>query len=58
MGHYTETEIERQVEIATNRYDARLMSGRYSQAEYDAAMRDLNKWAEKQYRNASGLPSR
>lgn len=54
MPLYTEAEIERAVERATDRYDARLMSGRYSQAEYDAAMRDLAKWADQQYRDAKG----
>lgn len=52
MPLYTEDQIEREVERATDRYDARLMSGRFTQAEYDAAMRDLAAWAEKQYRNA------
>ena len=46
--------IERTVERTTDRYDARLMSGRWTQAEYDAAISDLAKWAEDQYRAAGG----
>jgi hypothetical protein len=49
----TEDKIERRVERAMDRLDARLMSGRLSQAEYDREVVILDKWASQQYR-ASG----
>jgi hypothetical protein len=45
----TEEQIERKVERAMDALDARLMGNRLSQAEYDAQVRELNKWAEAQY---------
>jgi hypothetical protein len=45
----TEEQIERAVERATDRLDARLMNGTLTQAEYDAAIKELSDWADKAY---------
>jgi hypothetical protein len=44
----TEDQIERRVERAMDRLDARLMDGRLSQAEYDREVIILDKWASQQ----------
>jgi hypothetical protein len=45
----TEDQIERRVERAMDRLDAKLMSGRLSQAEYDHEVVILDKWALQQH---------
>jgi hypothetical protein len=45
----TEDQIERQVERAMDRLDARLMRGELSQAEYDREVSTLDKWAQQQH---------
>jgi hypothetical protein len=45
----TVDQIERAVEIRTDALDRRLMSGQLSQAEYDAKMKALGQWAEREY---------
>lgn len=42
----TEQQIERSVEVKSNAADAALMSGCMTQAEYDAHMKELNRWAD------------
>ena len=48
-----EEQIERSVEIKTNSADRALMNGHMTQAEYDAHMKELNRWADDQYARAS-----
>jgi hypothetical protein len=45
----TEDQIERIVERATDKLDADLMSGKLTQATYDAEVVALDKWAGQQY---------
>ena len=45
----TEAQIERRVELATDRLDLRFLNGSMSQAEYDFEIRLLDKWAQQQY---------
>jgi hypothetical protein len=45
----TEDQIERLVERAMNKLDARLMGGTLSQADYDHEVMILDKWAQQQY---------
>jgi hypothetical protein len=45
----TDEQIERRVEKATDRLDARFMAGRISQNTYDAAQRGLAAWAAERY---------
>jgi hypothetical protein len=49
----TEDQIERHVEKCMDRYDAGFIAGRTSQAGYDLLIRELNKWADDQYRIAA-----
>lgn len=49
----TEEQIERSVEVKMNAADNALMNGRMTQAEYDAHVKELNRWSENQYRSAS-----
>ncbi len=51
----TEDQIERKVERAMDRLDARFMSGRLSQAEYDREVVILDKWASQQARYIDGI---
>jgi folate-dependent tRNA-U54 methylase TrmFO/GidA len=44
----TEEQIERQVEWQTDRLDARFLNSPMTQAEYDAEIAALNRWAEAQ----------
>jgi hypothetical protein len=44
----SEEQIERAVESRTNALDRRLMRGAITQAEYDAEMRALSRWADQQ----------
>ncbi len=44
----TEDQVERRVEKAIDRLDARLMSGLLSQADYDREMFTLDKWAARE----------
>ena len=46
----TEDQIERKVERATDYVDHQLMTGVYTQAVYNQKMREINAWAEGQYR--------
>jgi hypothetical protein len=45
----TEEQIERSVERRVDSADRALMNGHLSQAEYDAHMADINRWADAQY---------
>lgn len=45
----TAEQIERKVERATDRIDARFMNGALTQEQYDAEMKALDKWADDQY---------
>lgn len=47
----SEEQIELSVERTTNALDRRLMRGAITQAEYDAEMRALSRWADLQFRN-------
>lgn len=49
----TEEQIERVVCSKTDRIDARYMAGKLTTEEYEAAMRELNVWADRQYRLVS-----
>lgn len=49
----TEEQIERMVEIRTDAADRALMNGTLTQAEYDARMKELNRWADDQYARTS-----
>jgi hypothetical protein len=51
----TEDQIERRVERAMDRLDARLMSDRLSQAEYDREIVALDKWASQQARYVDAI---
>jgi hypothetical protein len=46
----TEQQIENRVEGAMNNLDRVFMAGKVTQSEYDARVRELNAWAERQYR--------
>lgn len=46
----TEEQIEARVEVMTNGFDRKLMTGLLSQQEYDLQMRVLSDWAEKKLR--------
>lgn len=46
----SEDQIERHVERSIDRYDAAFLSGKIDQAAYDALMREINVWADNQYR--------
>lgn len=50
----TNEQIERSVEIKSNAADSALMNGRLTQAEYDTHMKELNRWADKQYEKVRG----
>lgn len=54
----TEDQIERHVERSFDRYDAALMAGRLDQQAYDALTRELNVWADNQYRIAASVKLR
>ena len=54
----TEDQIERHVEKSIDRYDAAFMAGRIDQQAYDALMREINKWADGQYRIAAAAKLR
>jgi len=45
----TEDQIERTVERKFNSLDAKFMAGAMTQAEYDLAASEINKWADKEY---------
>jgi hypothetical protein len=45
----TEQEIELKAERAMDRLDARLMSGRLSQSDYNREVSTLDKWLQAQY---------
>lgn len=49
----TEDQIERTVERMTDNADRLFMSGTIDQTTYDAKMRDIATWADKQYRHAT-----
>jgi len=46
----TEDQIEREVELAMDRIDHRLITGRIDQAQYDHHVMLLDKWAENELR--------
>jgi len=45
----TTEQIERSVEIKSDAADRALMNGHMTQAEYDTHMKELNRWADRQY---------
>jgi hypothetical protein len=45
----TEEQIERRVERMVDYLDRLFMSGALSDHDYNAAMRDLNRWADAKY---------
>jgi len=47
-----EDKIERAVERKMDILDDRLMNGQLTQQQYDREVRELNRWARKQYKNA------
>lgn len=49
----TEEQIESRVEYQMNALDRSFMAGRCTQEEYDASVKQLNQWAEQQYRRAA-----
>lgn len=49
----TAEQIERVVEYQTNAIDAAFMAGRTTQEEYDRKLRELDRWAEEQFRCAA-----
>jgi hypothetical protein len=42
----TEEQIERIAERKMDQLDAKLMNGKLSQAEYDAAVKELSRWLD------------
>lgn len=52
MTYQTEDAIERAVEWRMNALDRKLMRSELTQQQYDAAVRDLNTWADGCYRVA------
>ena len=48
----TENQIERIIERKMDILDDRLMNGQLTQQQYDREVRELNRWARKQYKNA------
>lgn len=54
----TAEQIERRVELRTDRIDARFMAegSTMTQAEYDAEMSALDKWAQQQYDAIASAP--
>lgn len=46
----TEEQIERSVERKINALDARFMTTNMPQAEYDAAIKQIHEWADREYR--------
>lgn len=46
----TEDQIERAVERKTDNLDARFMNSKMSQAEYDEEMKEIQRWADHEYR--------
>jgi len=48
----TEDQIERIVELRTDRIDAAYMADRLTTEEYNEAMRELAQWAERRYAEA------
>lgn len=50
LTEMTEEQLERAVERKVNSLDARFMNSKMTQAEYDAEMKEINDWAEKEYR--------
>lgn len=53
----TEDQIERRVSSTIDRIDARFMSGKLTQEEYDDRMRDIHRWAEAQYEAMARMPN-
>jgi hypothetical protein len=49
----TEEQIERAVERKIDRLDRKFMKSEMTQAEYDAAMREIHEWSEAQYAEAA-----
>ena len=47
-----EDKIERAVERKMDILDDRLMNGQLTQQQYDREVRELDRWARKQYKNA------
>ena len=48
----TEDQIERIVELRTDRIDAAYMADQLTTEEYNQAMRELAEWAERRYAEA------
>jgi hypothetical protein len=49
----TEDQIECAVERKIDAIDARYMASKMTQAEYDAAIKAVNDWADREYRLAA-----
>jgi hypothetical protein len=49
----TEDQIERRVERMMDHLDRVFLTGQMTQADYDAAVKDLNAWAERKFANPS-----
>ena len=54
----TEEEIERKVERFVDHVDRLYVTGTIDQAAYDGTLRDLNEWADYQYRLAAAVKVR
>lgn len=51
-----EEQIERRVEFKMDKLDRAFMAGSMSQAEYDDAITELDKWASMESRRARNAP--
>jgi len=52
MQTLTETQIESIVERQIDKLDAKLMSGKLTQSEYDYEVMILDKWSSQQYEHS------
>ena len=52
MQALTENQIEATVERQIDKLDAKLMSGKLTQSEYDHEVMIVDKWASQQYEHA------
>ena len=56
MQALTENQIEATVERQIDKLDAKLMSGKLTQSEYDHEVMIVDKWASQQYEHAQQQP--
>lgn len=56
MQALTENQIEATVERQIDKLDAKLMSGKLTQSEYDHEVMIVDKWASQQYEHTQQQP--